>query len=202
MATIFTLENNNDFSEKVNIDDLYEKRKEEQLNQMELFNKILGRIHVRIKNTSRQKNNNDYCWYLVPEVIIGIPRYDHASCIAYLIDKLKTNGFQVRYTHPNMLLIYWGHYVPTYVRDEIKKKTGIKINEHGLKLRDDVNDSNVRTETLETISLDIGKNSNSVNITKEKEEKRYTPINNYKPSGSLIYNNDTLNKVEKRLQRL
>jgi hypothetical protein len=33
MANIFTLENINDFSEKINIDDLYEKKKQYDLNK-------------------------------------------------------------------------------------------------------------------------------------------------------------------------
>ena len=36
-------------------------------------NKILNRIHVRIRTTSRQKMNEQFCWYLVPEMIIGVP---------------------------------------------------------------------------------------------------------------------------------
>ena len=49
MANIFTLENIADFSEKLNIDDLYEKKRHHDLSQLSLFNKILNRIHVRIK---------------------------------------------------------------------------------------------------------------------------------------------------------
>jgi hypothetical protein len=91
MANIFTLENIEDFSEKLNIDDLYEKKRQYDLNKLALFNKILNRIHVRIKTTSRQKTDEQFCWFVVPEVIIGVPKYDQALCIAYLIDKLKVN---------------------------------------------------------------------------------------------------------------
>ena len=103
MANIFTLENIEDFSEKLNIDDLYEKKRQYDLNKLALFNKILNRIHVRIKTTSRQKTDEQFCWFVVPEVIIGVPKYDQALCIAYLIDKLKVNQFNVRYIHPNTL---------------------------------------------------------------------------------------------------
>jgi hypothetical protein len=63
MANIFTLENIDDFSEKVNIDDLYEKKRKQDLNKLELFNKILNRIHVKIKTVSRQKNDEQVCWF-------------------------------------------------------------------------------------------------------------------------------------------
>ena len=74
MTNIFTLENIEDFSEKINIDDLYEKKKERDLKNLELFNKILNRIHVRIKTTSRQKRDEQFCWFIVPEIIIGVPK--------------------------------------------------------------------------------------------------------------------------------
>jgi hypothetical protein len=134
MSNIFTLENIDNFSEKLNIDELYEKKKQQDLNKLALFNKLLNRIHVKIKTISRQKVNEQFCWYLVPEIIIGIPKFDQGACIAYLMDKLKNSGFNVRYIHPNLLFISWLHWVPTYIRNEINKKTGIKINEYGEKI--------------------------------------------------------------------
>ena len=87
MANIFTLENVQDFSEKINIDELYEKKKKYDLNKLELYNKLLNRIHVRIKTVSRQKIDECFCWFVVPEIMIGVPKYDQGACIAYLIDK-------------------------------------------------------------------------------------------------------------------
>jgi hypothetical protein len=134
MASIFTLENIEDFSEKLNIDELYEKKRQYDLSKLALYNKILNRIHIRIKTTSRQKIDEQFCWFVVPELIIGVPKYDQASCIAYLMDKLKENGFNIRYIHPNTLFISWVHWVPSYVRTELKKKTGIIIDEYGQKV--------------------------------------------------------------------
>ena len=42
MADIFTLDNVQDFSEKINLDELYEKKKQHDLNRLELYNKILN----------------------------------------------------------------------------------------------------------------------------------------------------------------
>ena len=131
MANIFNLENFAEFSEKINIDELYEKKKQHDLNKLELFRKILNRIHVRIKTVARQSINEKWCWFVVPETIIGVPKYDQAGCIAFIMDTLDKNGFAVRYFHPNTLLISWNHWVPTYVRDEIKMKTGLQVDEYG-----------------------------------------------------------------------
>jgi len=117
--------------EKINLDELYEKKQEQDKNKLFTYNKILTRIHEKIKLTSRQKCNQQFCWFVVPEIILGVANYDHAGCIAYLVDKLQENNFMVRYTHPNLLLISWIHYVPNYVRTEFKKKTGTAIDEYG-----------------------------------------------------------------------
>jgi hypothetical protein len=199
MANIFTLENIEDFSEKLNIDELYEKKRQYDLTQLALFNKVLNRIHVRIKTVSRQRKDEQFCWYVVPEVIIGIPKYDQVACIAYLIDKLKTNGFNVRYTHPNALFISWLHWVPSYVRTEVKKKTGIVINEYGEKIDEDSSEEiNNKISFEPKVPNDFMLNIKSQDLTQKgkQQKKEYTPIKSYKPSGNLVYDDELLSKIE------
>ena len=197
MANIFTLENVQDFSDKLNIDDLYEKKRQHDVHQLDLFNKILNRIHVRIKTTSKQTTDEQFCWFLVPEMIIGVPKYDQAACIAYVIDKLKTNGFNVRYIHPNTLFISWGHWVPAYVRTELKKQTGIVVNELGARVYDP------NEETNKTKFMNNYDSPNEVIQTPDKimklNTKEYTPIKSYKPAGNLIYNDSMLNRIEEKI---
>ena len=202
MANIFTLENIEDFSEKLNIDELYEKKRQQDLNKLALFNKILNRIHVKIKTVSRQKVDDQFCWFLVPETIIGVPRYDQGACIAYIIDKLKTNGFVVRYIHPNMLFISWMHFVPSYVRTELKKKTGIVVDEFGKKVEEDGEEGTGYMKSITNVPSDpndyILNSKNLDQNNKIKLKKEYTPIKSYKPSGTLIYDDALLNKIEDR----
>lgn len=199
MANIFTLENIDDFSEKLNIDELYEKKRIQDLNKLALFNKILNRIHVKIKTISRQKVGEQFCWYLVPETIIGVPRYDQASCIAYIIDKLKTNGFVIRYIHPNMLFISWAHFVPSYVRNELKKKTGIVINEFGQKIeQDESQEGEPRADPSDPNAYMLNMKTQDQNEA-GKQKKEYTPIKSYKPLGNLIYDDAILSKMENKM---
>jgi hypothetical protein len=206
MANIFTLENTVDFTEKINIDSLYEKKQQMDLNKLELFNKILNRIHVKIKTTSRQKIDEQFCWYVVPEIIIGIPKYDQGVLIGYLVDKLKTNGFIVQYYHPNTIFICWKHWVPSYVRNEIKSKTGIVLDEYGKKVSQDDDDTRYITNSDYNYNNVNGNNVNGSvkNITngqvKPKDDKKYTPINSYKPSGKLIYNDEMFNDLEDKIR--
>jgi hypothetical protein len=187
MANIFTLENFTDFSEKISIDELYEKKRQNDLNKLELFKKILNRIHIRIKTTAKQNIHDKFCWFVVPEIIIGVPKYDQAGCIAYLMNTLESNGFKVRYFHPNTILISWEHWVPSYVRNEIKKKTGIEVNEYGEK---------IQQETIDEDDIIL---EEPVNVQQIKNSKKYTPINSYKPSGKLVYSEELLNKIENKI---
>lgn len=196
MSNIFTLDNLEDFSEKINIDELYEKKRQQDLNKLALFNKLLNRVHVKIRTTSRQKVDEQFCWFLVPETILGVPKYDQGACIAYLMDKLKTSGFNVRYVHPNLLFISWIHWIPQYVRTEISKKTGIKINEYGEKIEEQEED-----EYGKKISSNQPSDPNDYLLKqnesqKDKQQKKeYTPIKTYKPSGNLVYDDDILSKI-------
>jgi hypothetical protein len=185
MANIFTLENFSDFSEKISIDELYEKKRQVDIGKLELFKKILNRIHVRIKTTAKHSIHEKFCWFVVPEVIIGVPKYDQSGCIAYIMNALEENGFNVKYFHPNTLFICWDHWVPSYVRNEIKHKTGIIINEYGKKISD-ANDEDEKEQPQE-------------NIEQIKNSKKYTPINSYKPSGKLVYSEDLLNKIDDKI---
>ena len=203
MANIFTLENVTDFSEKLNIDDLYEKKKQYDLSKLALYNKILNRIHVRIKTTARQKLDENFCWFLVPEVIMGVTNYDNGACIAYLMDKLKENGFNVRYIHPNTLLISWGHCVPSYVRTELKKKTGIVVNEYGVKMDNvDANGTINNNNNNEPKSLDemMFKSKDATSSSKSQTSKNFTPITSYKPQGNFVYNDELLNTLENKFK--
>lgn len=186
MADIFTLDNVQDFSEKINLDELYEKKKQHDLSRLELYNKILNRIHVKIKTISKQKLNEQFCWFVVPEIIIGVPKYDQGDCIGYIFNKLKENGFAVKYYHPNTLFICWNHFVPSYVRTELKKKTGLVIDEYGNPVKDEKVDI-VQKEEINNLFLNKPKQQATTN-----NDKKYTPINSYKPTGNFIYNKEQL----------
>ena len=202
MDTIFTLGDEHD-DIKINLDELYEKKKQSDLNTLAVYNKILKRIHDRIRHTSRIKANEQFCWYLVPEMIIGVPKFDNGACIAYLIDKLRDNGFVIRYTHPNLLFIGWNHWMPGYVREEIKKKTGMVIDGYGNEKikNDDRSDNNsVDNSDPNALIFDL-KNKNKNVVVNKKNSSDYKDIDSYKPSGNLIYNQDLLRRIQDKSRK-
>ena len=155
------------FTEKINLDELYQRKKEVEDNRIQIYQKILERIHKKIKITSRQNIDNQICWYLIPEIELGCPLYNKRACLDYVLEKLIDNGLLVKYTHPNLLLISWGHYIPNYERQEYKKKTGTTIDGFG-------------------------------NIINNTNNDNFNNVNNYKPTGKLIYSNDILNSINKK----
>jgi len=200
--SVFLFTEDDDNVRKVNIDELYEKKQRRDQRQLSVFNKILNRINKRITTTSQMKHDDKYIWYQVPPYIFGEPIYDQTDCIAYVVTKLAENGFYVKYINPGTLFISWENWVPTYARQEIRKRTGYILDEKGNivdrveqkdKGREDGNvfldrevpSNDPRSQDQRSIQLNDGK-------------KKYTPIAQYKPTGSLIYG-DALEKLEKRV---
>jgi hypothetical protein len=183
----------NDTNRKINIDDLYEKKKQKDLKQMAIFNKILNRVHKRILHTSKTKSNDMHIWFTIPEYIFGEPVYDKGECTGYLVTKLEENGFHIQYIHPNTLFVSWKNWVPSYVRNEIKKKTGMILDEKGNIIDKGGNEEEDDTDVNTKLFKD--KNGNVM-----KNGKQYTPIDQYKPTGNLVYNPELFETLEKRIE--
>lgn len=192
MSSCILFADEDDVARKVNIDELYEKKHRRDLKQVAIFNKILNRVHKRITLTSRNTQMEKHIWFAVPSFIFGEPVYDKTECIAYVITKLEENGFYIRYVHPGTLFISWDNWVPSYTRHEIKKKTGIVLDEKG-----NIVDRLEKTGSVSDLNTALLNDRN--NTPAQKEQKQYTPIGQYKPTGNLIYGKDTLEKLEKKV---
>jgi hypothetical protein len=139
----------------ININELIEDKQKVLDRKTKIYEEILKKCHHRIKNVSKQNPLIGYCLYIIPKFIYGIPLYNLNECIKYLFDKLVENGFNVYYTHPNLLIISWIH---------LKEKKNISVS---------------------------GSHNNE-----------YKEINNYKPSGNLIYNKSNLNVLNSKTNML
>ena len=199
MNILHNLTKDDEESYKINMDELYEKKQQRDLNTLNTYNKILTRIHNKIKYTSKQTITEKFCWYVIPEVVLGVPKFDHTSCTAFIIHKLRENGFIVKYTHPNLLFISWDHWIPTYVRNEIKKKTGIQVDSFGKELNQDDSNKNINTDN-NFDNIILSKKSNSDSTIEIKDNKKlndnFKKIDSYKPSGNLIYSNELFKKMQ------
>lgn len=197
----FLFADEEDKNKKINIDDLYARQKDRDLKQLAIFNKILNRVQKRIQTVSRTKQSDKHIWFTIPEYLFGEPVYDKGDCTAYLVTKLEENGFDVKYMHPNTLFVSWKNWVPSYVRTEIKKKTGYIVDEKG--------------NVLEKLDRDGGDkygdkygdqddpNSRMLNERNQpnKTTKVFTPIDQYKPTGNLVYKPEMFEKIEKKIEK-
>ena len=182
---------------KIDIDSLYDKRHRRDLKQVAIFNKLLNRIHKRITLTARNKSSTEqHIWFVVPEYIFGEPVYDKGDCIAYLVAKLESNKFHIRYIHPNTLFVSWSHFVPSYVRQEFKKKTGIAVDEYGnVKERAAEHEDSSSSSSFSSSSSLLSSGAES-----EGSRKVFTPIDQYKPTGNLVYAPEMLEKIERKVK--
>jgi hypothetical protein len=175
---------------KINIDELYDKKQKKDQKQLSIFNKILSRIHKRITHSARIKLDEKHIWFVVPEYIFGEPCYSKGDCIGYLVAKLEDNGFHVRYVYPSNLFISWLHWIPSYVRSEVKKKTGLILDERGNIIGKKEDEEESKTD----ITTSVNEKGQS-----QKNQKQYRPIDNYKPTGNLIYGKEMFENLEKKV---
>jgi hypothetical protein len=156
-------------SKMINIEELHREQDRKEQNKSEIFLTILEKVHQKIKFTS-QVSKDKFCFFSVPTYVYGLPLFDINSCIIYLTKTLTDNGFDIKYTHPNLLLISW--------LQKPQKQTNINNgnNYNGLNSMQKLED--VRRRALEyrpTTEYQPSNNfvydSNSLNTLKEKANK-------------------------------
>ena len=138
------------------------------------------------------RGSEKFTFFLLPEFILGVPRYDMAECTSFVMEKLIDNGFMIKYTHPNLLFISWQHYIPNYQRAQIKKKTGVSIDGYGRVIPKKKKES----DNINSLLLKNGSKNETKGILKKGIDKNYKSISSYKPTGNLIYNTKLIQKIE------
>lgn len=211
---MFNFDTEENAPEKISLDELYDGKQKRDLRILNTFKTILTRVHKQIKLTSRQKIDQQYCWFAIPEFILGVPSYNNHDCAVYVIEKLTENGFLVKYTHPNLLLISWHHWVPSYVRQELKKKTGMEIDGNGnfINKNGEDNSSSLAFSNNSKLDLQTKQNTmmNSMNMSNqhsidgqptsvEQNTREFKDIRSYNPTGGLVYKEQLLKDLHRKL---
>jgi hypothetical protein len=94
--------------------ELFEKRKQRDGAKLKSYNKILEQIYARVRTASRE-GADPWILYTCPPFIIGLPRIDLEDLVVYLVYMLRAQGYEVRYTYPNLLYISWKHHESDYI---------------------------------------------------------------------------------------
>lgn len=209
-----------DTQRQVNIEELYEKEQKRNQKMLSTFNKILNRIHKRIQTVARSKHSDKHVFFNVPEFILGEPNYENTHCIAFLVTQLEENEFVVKYIHPNTLFISWNTFVPSFIRDQVKKKTGLVIDTKGQPIVTDEEAQLLKNNTRSNSGHGTGGHGTSGHGTNgtsgngtggtsghggtgenETGDGRYKSTEIYKPTGQFVYGSDLFDKIDKRIQK-
>lgn len=86
--------------------------------RLQVYNRILGTVHQKIKSHSTLPNSSQMTSFDVPEWQPGCPRFDVKDCILYIVWNLRHSGFKVLYVSPNRLLISWKEQSIQYYQEE------------------------------------------------------------------------------------
>ena len=142
---------------QLKVSDLFETSNKKNLMRLEIYDDVLVKCHRRIKYNSTLERT--YCFYQIPEFIIGVPLYNVEEMRIYIINSLKKDGLQIMYIDPNWLFISWAN-------PAMKK-------------------------------LVNSANSTNKKLSKGKDNMQYKSTDNYKPTGSLIYDEQTMMGLSK-----
>jgi hypothetical protein len=97
------------------VTDLYQKRQTRDKARLKAYNQMLEVIYHRVRVTSQLPTGQTYLLYNIPTFILGLPRIDLEDCVVYLVYQLRSSGFEIRYTYPNLLYISWKHHEKDYL---------------------------------------------------------------------------------------
>jgi hypothetical protein len=95
--------------------DLYDRRVKRDHARLRSYNTLLEQIYHRVYATSQLSGNTSSVLYTVPPFVLGLPKLDMEDCIVYLVWQLRQNGFEIRFTWPNLLYISWRHHEGDYL---------------------------------------------------------------------------------------
>ena len=102
---------------KLDPNSLYSEQEKRDALRLKTYNNILEQVHTKIKIIAKQPNNDKSLLFVVPEFVLGVPRFNTRDCIVYLAWNLRNNSFDVQYYHPNLLFISWRKHEQQY-KDE------------------------------------------------------------------------------------
>jgi hypothetical protein len=86
--------------------------------RLEVYNRLLGTVHMKIKAASMLPNSPQMTYFDVPEWQPGCPRFDVKDCILYIAWNLRHAGFKVLYVSLNRLIISWQEQSIHYYQEE------------------------------------------------------------------------------------
>jgi len=93
---------------------LYLEQEKRDALRLKTYNNILEQVHTKIRTIARMPTSDRSLLFVVPEFVMGVPRFNTRDCILYLAWNLRNSKFDVEYHHPNLLFISWKKHETQY----------------------------------------------------------------------------------------
>ena len=90
----------------LSIHDLHREVEQRETQKLKIYQSVYEKCIQRIQ-TSNQKTTECCCLFQCPTFIFGVPLFDIGTCVSFIMTELMKKGFEVFYTHPNLLYISW-----------------------------------------------------------------------------------------------
>lgn len=90
----------------ISIQNLHAEVMARQSKRYEIYEEVFQKVVSKIKYENT-KSDTCYCLYKLPVWLFGVPLYNLGACAEYIINRLREHSFQVSFTPPNYLNIYW-----------------------------------------------------------------------------------------------
>ena len=93
---------------------LFDSRLKKDQARHRAYNQILEQALQKIAKSVAQPNQPTFVYFNVPPFVLGLPSLDLQDCVVYIVHQLRVQGYEVRYTYPNLLWISWAHHERQY----------------------------------------------------------------------------------------
>jgi hypothetical protein len=96
---------------------LFDVRIKQDKARQTAYNKILEQALQKIAHCATAPNQPTFVYYNIPPFVLGLPGLDLKDCVVYVVFQLRQQGYEVRYTYPNLLCISWAHHERQYLME-------------------------------------------------------------------------------------
>lgn len=90
----------------ISIHDLHREIEQREQQKTKIYETVYEKCIQRIQTTNA-KSTDCCCFFECPKLVFGVPLFDVSACVSYIMNELMKKGFEVYYTHPNLLYISW-----------------------------------------------------------------------------------------------
>lgn len=97
---------------------LFDVRLKKDQARQRAYNQILEQALQKVAHSVTAPNQPTFVYYNVPPFVLGLPSLDLKDCVVYIVYQLRFQGYEVRYTFPNLLWISWAHHERQYLMEK------------------------------------------------------------------------------------